>query len=80
MDKWLMFIGGIGAQALVAAYVYGKLAEAVSSNAKAIEAERGDRKDGFARVEKEQDEQWKEINFTGRSVEKIKGHLGINGI
>lgn len=77
--RWLTLIGGVVGQLIIAAFVYGKLTATVSGTAAAVAREESERKAGFERVDKEQDEQWRDINANGRSIEKIKGRLQLNG-
>lgn len=76
---WLTFAGGMVGQLAIAAFVYGKLTAQVSTNITGLQDEKRDRKDEISRLDAEQNEQWADINATGRAVEKIKGKLGING-
>lgn len=66
-------------QLLTAAFIYGKLTEAVQSMTKGLQEERSDRKDEIRRLDREQSDQWNDINSAGRAMEKIKGKLGMNG-
>lgn len=83
MQPWVATLIGAGIvvtiNLLTAAFIYGKLTESVQGMAKGLNDERNDRKDEIRRIDREQNEQWTEINASGRSIEKLKGKLGVNG-
>lgn len=83
MQPWVATLLGAGVvvsiNLLGFAFLYGKMTETVEGLTSGLKAERNDRKEDIQRLDREQNEQWVEINATGRAVEKIKGKLQMNG-
>ena len=72
MSAWVatLIVGGVSlvGNLLATAYFYGRLSQRVDQNVSSI-----------SQLEESRKEQWREINQTAKSVEKLKGALGVNG-
>lgn len=76
---WLTFIGGVFVQAVIAAFVYGKLTQTVSGHSAGLAAETKEREKEVARIDDDQRNQWSQINKSREDIGKLKGKIGING-
>lgn len=77
---WITFLGGAVVQIAIAAYVYGKLTQSVSSLGDGLKAESSNRETDIERIDEDQKEQWGVIGNMREDLGKVKGKLGINGV
>lgn len=75
MEQWAPVLVTLAVNAVAVAFFYGVSWQKVKGNSERLNRVAEE----FEKLDREQDEQWSQINRVSGQVERIKGKLGMNG-